>query len=137
MFKKLKISEKQTGFVWNNHQFLIESVISDSYLYLASIETIYLDGKKLISSGGFKSKRSTVGEFTDSGGDLHEIELKCSKSFDGWLSFTVLIDGKIIYKGATPIKGVVNTIAVYTPIIFLLLLLLGKLFGLYLITFNL
>lgn len=137
MFKKLNISEKQTGFVWGDHEFLIESVISDSHLYLASIETIYLDGKKLISSGGFKSKHSTTGEFTDSSGDLHEIELKCSKSLDGWLSFTVLIDRKIIYKGATPIKGILNTIAVYTPIIFLLLLMLGKLFGFYLITFNL
>jgi len=136
MFNKLNYSEKQTGFKWNAEEFQLESVISDNHLYLASIEKIYHNGKVVLTNGGFKSKRSTSGEFRDKDGDHHKIELKCYSITDSWLSFAILIDDEIVFKGGTPIKGILTTVAIYIPIIFLLLLLFGKLMGFYLISLN-
>jgi len=136
MLTKLNLSNKQTGFQWREEEFLIESEISENYLFLASLETIFQNGKKIFAHGGFKSKRSAVGEFRDREGELHKIELRCSKVVDSWISLTVLIDDSIVFKGGTPIKGVLTSIAIYTPILFALLLLLGRLLGLYFIHIN-
>jgi len=136
VFKKLNLSEKQTGFKWKEEEFQIESTVSDNHLYLASIEKVYLNGNLILSSGGFKSKHSTISEFRDKNGDIHKIELRCYRIIDAWLSLVILIDNEIVFKGGTPIKGILTSFAIYIPILFLLLLLFGKLMGLYLISFN-
>ena len=136
MFEKLNLSEKQTGFKWKDEEFQIESIVSDNHLYLASIEKVYLNGNPILSNGGFKSKYSTISEFRDKSGDIHKIELRCYRIVDAWLSFAILIDDRIVFKGGTPIKGIITSFAIYIPILFLLLLLFGKLMGFYLISFN-
>jgi hypothetical protein len=136
MLSNLKLTEKQTGFKWNNESFQIISQISEEYLYLASKETIFQNGKLLFSRGGFRSKRSIEFNFNDQSGDIHKFEMRCFPIKSNWLNFTILIDDIVVYKGSTPIKGIFTTVAVYLPVFFLVLLTLGRLLGFFLIYFN-
>ncbi|MFC1887292.1 hypothetical protein ACFLYK_00610 [Candidatus Cloacimonadota bacterium] len=136
MFSNLKLTEKQTGFKWNQEVFQIDSAISDNYLYLASEETLLHNGKKLISKGGIRAKKSLVTDFKDHNNELHKVEVKFFPVRSWWLSFTVLIDDIIVYKGSTPIKGIFASIAIYIPIGFLIFLFMGRLVGLFSIIFK-
>jgi hypothetical protein len=137
MHNSLKLTEKQTGFKWNDEVFRIKSSISEDHLYLASTESIYHNGKIIIKNSGFRSKKNITGEFRDKKNDLHKIEFRCFPVRGWWLNFTVLVDDIVVYKGSTPIKGIITSLAVYLPILFLILLLLGRVLGLFLIIFNL
>lgn len=137
MLRDLKITEKQSGFTWNNETFRITSKISEEFLYLASRETVYHNGKILCSQGGFRSRKGMDCNFQDQSGETHKFELRCFPVKSNWLNYTVLIDDIIIYKGSTPIKGFFATAAVYLPILFIIFLVLGRLLGFFLIYFNL
>ena len=54
---KLISTKKQTGFKWKDHTFVIQSQVEDKFLFLASSEKVYLDGKKFIDLGGFTFQR--------------------------------------------------------------------------------
>ncbi len=132
---KLIDTKRQTGFVWKGHTFIVESEVEDKYLFLASSEKVYLDGKKFIDIGGFTFKNTKKATFTDSEGVQHVVEFRCSSLLDVWLPVSILIDDQLVYTGGVRVKGLVFAVLIYFPIFFSLTIML--LLSLNLITISL
>lgn len=132
---KLIPSKKQTGFNWHGHTFVIQSTVENKFLYLASSEIVYLDGKKFIDLGGFTFQSKKEAYFTDNEGVQHLVEFSCSSLLDTWLPITITIDGELVYTGGVRVKGLLFSILLYFPIFFSLAILV--LLGLNIITISL
>lgn len=120
MFGILSLGKKQSGFSWKGHTFIIQSKVASKYLFLASTETIYMDGKLVMEFGGFNFKTKREITITDCEGIDHVLEFHCRSIIDTWLPISIRIDGDIIYTGGVQTKGILLSILIYFPIFFVL-----------------
>lgn len=133
----LTLKHRQTGFTWKGHNFVIESSISQKYLFLASQERIYMDGKLILEHGGFNFKTKESVTFLDEEGIEHCLEFRCSSFMDTWLPLSIMIDGNLVYKGGVPVKGIFASILIYFPIFFFVVLFILYAFDLISISLSL
>lgn len=133
----LSLGKKQCGFSWKDHTFIVQSKVTSKYLFLASTETIYMDGKLVLEIGGFNFKTKKVITITDCDGIDHIFEFHCQSIIDTWLPISIMIDGEIIYTGGVQTKGLLLSILIYFPIFFVLFLALLYSFNLITISFTL
>ncbi len=120
---------KVARFLWKNLTFEFRSWVSADFLYLASYNTLYLNNRILLKSGGFHFRESASGTFIDNKGLEHSIKFETRNLIDIWQPVTITIDGEIVYQGGTPIRGLLKAILLYFPIGFLIGIVLGKFLG--------
>ena len=126
---------RTASFNWHELNFEFKSEISEDFMYLASYNTLYLNGKPFLRSGGFHFRESARRKFTDGSGIEHEVRFETSNLIDIWQPVTILIDNEIVYQGAAPIKGLLTAVLIYFPIGFLIGIALGKCLGILNINF--
>jgi len=114
--KHKKNFKREAVFNWNGSLFRFESTISKDYLWLASNEKLYLNNEVLLESGGFNISEDISGYFYDSNGKQHSISFHTRSLIDFWQPVQIYIDDILVYKGASPIKGLFKAILIYFPI---------------------
>lgn len=107
-----------TDIQWNGRTIALASWVSPRYFWLATENTVAVDGALVGTSGGFRFTNLATGRFADPQGTSHSIELETrSNIFSVFaMNYTLRVDGAVVSEGKLPIKNVAAAILTYAVI---------------------